>query len=204
MLGLPNNRDRRPGVTRYGMNVLRTTASLAHAVPGVAVRISHDDTTLLTSCPPPAPGGEGEWLPLCAFRATVGAALQHLRAGRTIGILGLAPGVDPRVELGGRGGTVIHPGGVVAALHGHRFIHAFATLLAPAKVHGVMESSQESRVGVHHDDVTDVSLVFTETTPHPSQSDPMIVAEMQELLIRCAGAELAIDLVPTAAGGSPL
>jgi len=115
------------------MNGLRTTATLAHAIPGLAVRLRHGDRMLLTSCRPPAPEGEGEWLAPCAFRATVGAALQHVRAGRTIGVLGLEPGVDPGVELGGCSGTTIHAGGVVAAVHGRRFVHAFATLLAPAK-----------------------------------------------------------------------
>ncbi len=186
------------------MNGLRTTATLAHAMPGLAVRLRHGDRTLLTSCRPPAPAGEGEWLPPCAFRATVGAALDHVRAGRTIGVLGLDPGVDPRVELGGCCGTTIHTGGIVAAVHGQRFVHAFATLLAPARVRAVMESSPNSHLAVHYDEVTDVSLVFTESAAHPSHSAPAIVADMQDLLVRCAGAELAIDLVPTAAGGSPL
>lgn len=191
-------------MTRYGMNGLRTAATLAHAMPGVAVRLRHDDRTLLTSCRPPAPAGDGEWLPPCAFRATVGAALDHIRAGRTIGVLGLAPGIDPRVELGGGCGTKIHTGGIVSAVHEQRFVHAFATLLAPAKVRAVMESSGNSHLAVHYDEVTDVSLVFTESATHPSQSEMTIVADMQDLLVRCAGAELALDLVPTSAGGSPL
>ncbi len=191
-------------MTRYGMNGLRTAATLAHAIPGLAVRLRHGDRTLLTSCRPPAPAGEGEWLPPCAFRATVGAALDHVRAGRTIGVLGLEPGVDPRVELGGAGGTTIHTGGIVSAVHEHRFVHAFATLLAPGKARAVMESRQTSHLAVHYDEVTDVSLVYTESAAHPSHSETTIVADMQDLLIRCAGAELALDLVPTPAGGSPL
>lgn len=193
-------------MTRYGMNGLRTTATLAHAMPGLTVRLRHGDRTLLTSCRPPAPAGEeeGEWLPPCAFRATVGAALDHVLAGRIIGVLGLDPGVDPHVELGGCRGTTIHTGGIVSAVHERRLVHAFATLLAPAKVRNLLECDCASQLRVHYDDFTDVSLVFSESTPHPSTSDSTMVLVMQDLLVRCAGAELAIDLVPTATGGSPL
>jgi hypothetical protein len=185
-------------MTVYGLNVLRLAATLVHALPGLAVRLRRDECTLLTACHPPVPLGGGRWMAPCPFRLAVGATLAHRQAGRTVGVLGLPPGIDPSVEIGARGAAAVHAGGVASALHANRFVHAFASLLPLDAARAVADDDHPIRVDVHHDAVTDVALVFTESGAHPSSANGAIVARMQDLLVRCAAAELATDLMPSA------
>src|SRR4051812_18753277 len=100
------------------MAALRASATLVHVLPGVAIRLrarrGPDDAVLMDASRPPARVDGTRWMPPCAFRAAVGEAHRHAADGRRFGCLGLPWGIDPAVELGVVGSTVLHPGGIVA------------------------------------------------------------------------------------------
>ena len=96
-------------MTPLGLIVMRRTATLVHATPGLRARLAHDGRPLLDVLRPRHPGDApaGRWITPCAFRVAVGRGLEAVRAGKTLAVLGLDAGVDPKVELDAPHGVLL-------------------------------------------------------------------------------------------------
>jgi hypothetical protein len=195
---------------------LRRAATLCHAVPAMRVRVRHGGQTLLEISREhghDAPVGDGTLhLPPCAFRVAVGRAHQMREDGRTMAFLGLDPGEAPSIEIGLPCGGEAWPGGIYQVLEGRRFLYLFATtlpldrcrdLLAEGDVDDVVASHPSvdgaTRIGLHADDATDVTLVHTDAPLGASEAEHTATRHLLErLLATCATEELLLELgVPT-------
>lgn len=204
---------------------LRRAATLCHAVPAIRVRVCHGGETLLDisqelSHEGPldqGPQGDGTLhLPPCAFRVAVGRAHELREAGRRVAFLGLDAGDAPSIEIGLPCGGEAWPGGIYQVLEGQRFLYLFATtlppercrdLLAEGRVDGVVGGQPSAggsfeastRIGLHADDATDVTLVHTDVALGAGDDAHTATRHLLErLLATCATEELLLELgVPT-------
>ncbi|HEV8299014.1 MAG TPA: hypothetical protein VGQ20_17025 [Acidimicrobiales bacterium] len=178
-------------MTPLGLTVMRRTATLLHATPGLRARLRwQGDTLLEVGRPEPGePEPAGRWLTPCAFRAAVGRAVRASHEGRTIAVLGLEPGNDPSLDLRARRGVLL-PGGIVQLVSAGSLELAFATALDPASVERLIEPTVAD-VRAHHDAVTGATLVIHRGPAHPSAAAlPAVLSDAQAVLARCAVAEL--------------
>jgi hypothetical protein len=191
-------------VTPTGLAALRRSATLAHSLPQVALRLRGDGRTLIDVCRPPGAPEGGRWIPPCAFRAAIGEAHARSGSGSRFGCLGLPCGVDPAVDVGVAGTTVLHPGGIIGCDVAEERVVVFATLLDEARtralVHERVLASElppdgprclpggVRRVGIRHDPVTEVSLVYVVGVPGVPVGLDLEVAT--ELASACAVEEL--------------
>jgi hypothetical protein len=183
-------------MTPLGLTVLRRTATLAHAVPGIRVRLRHDGMTLLEVLRPahPVVAPSGRWLTPCAFRVAIGRAVRAAHEGRTLAVLGQRPGVDPAVDVGATNGVLL-PGGIVCVptSAGHEL--AFATTVPAATVAVMAHHTDDVGVRCHPDPVTEAALVVHTThAPMGTLSFDAVLEAAQCLLARCAVHELVHDL----------
>jgi hypothetical protein len=193
-------------VTPTGLAALRRSATLAHSLPQVALRLRADGRVLLDVCRPPGAPEGGRWIPPCAFRAAIGEAHARAGGGSRFGCLGLPCGVDPAVDVGVAGTTVLHPGGIVGCDVADQRVVAFATLLDEARTRALVGERLATaaqplggprhlpdgarRVGIRHDPVTDVSLVYVVGVGCvPARVDVELATE----LASACGAEELVD-----------
>jgi hypothetical protein len=182
-------------MTPLGLTVLRRTATLAHAVPGLRVRLRHDGSALLEVLRPahPVVAPSGRWLTPCAFRMAVGRAVRAAHDGRTLAVLGLDPGVDPAVDIGAVTGRLL-PGGIASVPTPSGTELAFATTVTAEAV-AAMAHAEDLDVRCHPDPVTESALVVHATPAAPGTPDfAEVLAHAQALLARCAVRELVDDL----------
>ena len=127
-------------MTPFGLGLLRQTAALVHAVPGLVATVLHEGRPLVdvswqsTDTHPAI-----RWLPPCAFRAVVAQAVASQRAGRDVALLGLPPGGEPTIRTRAVAPATAHPFGLVSAIVGGRAVWAHATLAPPDTVAAVVE-----------------------------------------------------------------
>jgi hypothetical protein len=189
-------------MTPLGLTVLRRTATLVHAVPGLRARLRHDDHALLEVVRPAHPGSAptGRWITPCGFRAAVARALQASRAGRTLAVLGLDAGVDPAVDIGAPSGHLL-PGGVAIVPTQDGVELAFATTVAPDVVARLDHRGLDIRC--HADPATEACLVVhtgqrergSRGTPgaREARTADLELRQVQALLAQCAVHELVDD-----------
>ena len=144
LLGKPNNRaaggSEVEAVTPFGLGLLRQTAALVHAVPGLVATVVHEGRPLVdVSWQGTRTHPAIRWLPPCGFRAVVAQALASQRAGRDVALLGLPPGGEPTVRTRALAPATAHPFGLVSAIVGGRAVWAHATLAPPDTVAAVVE-----------------------------------------------------------------
>jgi hypothetical protein len=183
-------------MTPLGLLVMRRTATLLHAAPGLRARITHDGRPLLDVVRPRHPGDapSGRWMTPCAFRVSVGRAVDAVRAGKSLAVLGLEAGVDPAVELGASSGTLL-PGGIVhlPTLAGGEL--AFATTAGAHLVEAMAHAAGVAEVRCHPDELTETALVVqTVAAPAGTPAFAAAVDRMQTLLARSAVRELTDQL----------
>jgi hypothetical protein len=181
-------------MTPLGLTVLRRTATLAHAVPGLRVRLRHDGSALLEVLRPahPVVAPSGRWLTPCAFRVAVGRAVRAQRDGRVLAVLGLPAGVDPAVDVAATSGALL-PGGIAQVPTGTGIEIAFATTVRPETV-AVFAHADDLDVRCHPDPVTEAALVvFTTAAPAGSPAFEQVHEHARALLARCAVHELMQD-----------
>jgi hypothetical protein len=182
-------------MTPLGLTVMRRTAAIVHAVPGLQARLRHGDTLLLEVLRPVHPGAvpNGRWLTPCAFRVAVGRALDAVREGRTLAVLGLDAGDDPAVDLCNTNGALLC-GGIarMAIQDGSELV--FATTLHPERV-AALTPDGDHDVRCHAGALTRTSLVVHSTEARPgSATFDEVLEHTQSLLARCAVDELVDDL----------
>jgi hypothetical protein len=178
-------------MTPLGLTVLRRTATLAHAVPGLRVRLRHDGITLLEVLRPahPVVAPPGRWLTPCGFRMAVGRALQAAQEGRTLAVLGLPAGVDPAVDVAATCGELL-PGGIAVVPVGPGLELAFSTTVR-AEAIAAMAHVVDLDVHCHTDRVTQACLVVHAcSAPSGSPEFTAVLEHARDLLARCAVHEL--------------
>lgn len=170
---------------------MRLAATLAHALPGVRLRLRDGDATLLEVARPPLP--PGHVVGPCAFRNAVARAHHQLVAGVRLQFLGLAEGRAPTIDVGVRAGDRILPGGIYRVAVDDAQVHAFATTLAPRVCRSIIasRSPDAADLRVHHDAATDVTLVHDVRHLAGGEGAP---AALEDVLAGCIADEIAADL----------
>jgi hypothetical protein len=196
-------------MTPLGLTVLRRTATLVHAVPGLRARLRHPallrqgDDLLLEVVRPVHPGEAptGRWLTPCSFRVAIGRAVTAVHEGRTLAVLGLEAGVDPAVELGAVRGTLL-AGGIAQVPAGGSLELAFATTVDADRVLA-LAGAEEFDVRCHADPVARTSLVVHTTSAAPGSAEHgELLEHARTLLARCAVEELSDNLAAFVSPGS--
>ena len=182
-------------MTPLGLTVMRRTAALVHAVPGLQARVRHGDALLLEVLRPVHPGAapNGRWLTPCSFRVAVGRAVDAVREGRTLAVLGLEAGDDPAVDLCATNGALLC-GGIARMPTPDGSELVFATTLHPERV-AALTPSGDHDVRCHADPVTQTSLVVHSTDGRlGTAAYDEVLDHAQSLLARCAVDGLVDDL----------
>jgi hypothetical protein len=167
---------------------LRMAATLALAVPSLAVRI----TAPMHPCievswfPRPSPAGVRQ-LPPCLFRRCVGCAHHRRQAGEPVTFLGLPDGMDPQVELLVAPGDRRLPSGIyqVRVKDGWRVV---VPCLVPPPRAAELLAGEWPDLGLHPDPLTGVTLV----TQHRSADQGPVAGEAADRIV-AAQARLLVD-----------
>lgn len=193
-------------MTRQGMVGLRRAATVAHAFPGVRLRLREGERTLLEVSR--GPTALRASLGPCAFRRMVARAHEELEAGRSVSFLGLAPGTDPVIDVGVRTGDLAHPDGLCRFAVGEVDIHVFATLLSPRRCREVLADRSTSicrhpsatdSARFHRDAATAITLVHA-VTPRGGDAVERPVL-LEDLMFGCAVEEVVQVLGGAASSG---
>jgi hypothetical protein len=192
-------------MTPAGLRQLLVNTAVAHALPGITVRFRSGSQPLLFV------GGErhgrgAPWISSCALRRGVSEALICAEAANEVlSFLDLPEGTDPTIEMGGKGSSQVHPGGIASAVIDNRIVHLFATTLNAAQVRATVSQrspdnepfrcNHPHRIRLHSDTGLRVTLVSAEL-PSWADSHEVIAAELalQHVLACCCAQELASDL----------
>lgn len=183
-------------MTPWGLTALRRAATVAHALPGVRLRLRHDNSTLLevTRTPPLTPPVIGP----CAFRHAVARAHEDMKHGRVVSMVGLTPGVDPALDVGVRPGDAAHADGMYRIAFGEVDLHAFATTLSPRQCRQLLDDratpvcrhpSAAHVLELRHDVATEITIVHVATPRGEFETGRHVLVD--ELLMACAAEEIA-------------
>jgi hypothetical protein len=187
------------------MAALRIGATLAHALPGVRLRLGDRERGALLEVAGDGPCDATRRVTPCAFRAAVARAHRRTAEGVRMTFLGLPLGHDPVVAVGvPPGGKAFGAGMLAVPIAGAASaVQAFATTLSPdacrhviaARAHPAMSST----VRVVHDEATDVTLVHTTVPVATAAQEPSAV--LTEVLAVVATEELVAQMPSSARNG---
>lgn len=107
---------------------LRISATMALAIPDMAVKIRVGDTPCLEVRRTPAPEVPHTVLPPCAFHRAVARAVTMRRSGQRIGMHGVAPGARLSIDWGVGHSARLLSGGLIRLDHGTHWAHVVAVL----------------------------------------------------------------------------
>lgn len=170
---------------------MRLAATVAHALPGVRLRLRDGERTLVEVARSPVPAEQV--ISPCAFRNAVSRAHCQLGAGHRLRFLGLDEGVAPAIDIAVASSDRIQPGGLYRVAVGGAQIHAFATTLSARSCRAILAVDQlrDGGLTLHLDPATDVTIVHVIQTDSDADEPPPI---LEEALLRCADEELSYDL----------
>jgi hypothetical protein len=204
------------GLGAEPVTALRLAATVAHALPGLRLRLRTGDRTLLEVRRDVhgviADGCGGAIVSACAFRRGVARLHEAAKVGPVGPILG---GVDPRdvaIDIGVTSGDLALLGGVYRVHVPGADLHAFATTLSPRRCRALMAERSTSVARhpssidgptLHRDVATEVTIVHVVV---PVANGPVAGAPVErhplldDLLGACAAAEVEAALVRAAGG----
>ncbi|MGE3620437.1 MAG: hypothetical protein AB7L84_08240 [Acidimicrobiia bacterium] len=175
-------------MTPVGLVPLRLTATLAHGLPGIRLRLRDGQATLLEVVPGPGGTDGGRSVTPCAFRGAVARAHHQIQEGVRLRFLGLPEGDSPSIDVGVRNGDRIHPCGVYEVATPDGRIEAFATTLSPRACRDVLaDVAGPEEVRLHHDVGTEVTLVHT---VGPLPRTPGGAPVLEDAVLACAVEEV--------------
>lgn len=148
-------------MTRQGLVLLRVAATLAHALPGIRLRLRVGDETVATVTRHAR--GPGVQISPCEFRMAVGHANAAIGCGAPPCFLGLRPGADLAIDVGLPAHSGILPGGIYHLTGDGQEMHAIATSLSLRRCLQLLPHSPPtgSQLHLHHDVVTEVTTLHT-------------------------------------------
>ena len=147
-------------MTPAGMASLRIAATVAHALPGIRVRLRREGATVLEVTDPCDAAGPA--LGPCAFRVAVARAYGQMKSGARLGFMGLPDGTEPAVDIAVRAGDRVLPGGIYRVAIGDQTVVGFATTLSPGSCHELLAERAGTHVfRLHHDSLTEVTFVHS-------------------------------------------
>jgi hypothetical protein len=201
------------------LSTLRRAAAMAHTTGAVGLRLCAGDVAIADVIPHDGAGpherarvepGPCLCVDPCEFRLAVARAWHDHTAGRRVGLVGLDRGDALKVTW-----TVGPPGrliglGAVRARCANRSVWAFASLLAPSALAGVLTEVAAACAGppaalddglaaqLIHDELLDATVVHIEVDPVDAPAAPPRV--LDEVLRRMVAAAGAAEVVETLAG----
>ncbi len=193
-------------MTPFGIRQLQVAATLAHAMPGVTLRLRSGADPLLYVGDKPH-GCGAKWVSACALRRSVIDMLHTSGPDRRVAFLCLPEGQDPAIDLGAGERCRIHPGGIVTAFTHGRMVHAFATTLNSVQVRAAVSDRMATSLGegscalgVHKVQLhTDTGLLTTlvsieQLTVEDDATHSRAVTTLHTVLARCSAEETDGDL----------
>lgn len=170
---------------------MRLAATVAHALPGVRLRLRARERTIVevARAPIAAPGV----IHPCGFRNAVARAHRELEAGQRLRFLGLDEGEAPGIDVAVAAPSSVRPGGLLSVRVQDAHVHAFATALQPLTCRQALATDLGAPGGLdlHHDAATDVTIVHAIRRGPDADELPAV---LEEALHRCASEELAQEL----------
>jgi hypothetical protein len=107
---------------------LRISASMAMAMPEMAVEVRVGETICLEVRRTPGPEVSHRVLPPCAFHRAVAHALAMRRSGERIAMRGVPAGIDPTIDWGVAPGARLLSGGIMRVEDDAVWLHAVPVL----------------------------------------------------------------------------
>ncbi|MGH8975888.1 MAG: hypothetical protein ACRD0C_22100 [Acidimicrobiia bacterium] len=185
-------------ISQAAFDSLRMAATLALAVPSLALRIS---SPMRSTGLPGRPLVEVSWvprrtpagvqhLPPCMFRRCMGCAHHRRLAGEPVTLLGLPDGVDPAVEVLVSPGDRRLPSGIYQVQVEGAWRVVLPTLVPPARCTELL-TPEWSDLGFHGDPLLGVTLV---TLHRPAAQGP-VVGEAAERMVEAQSRLLVDELI---------
>jgi hypothetical protein len=180
-------------MTPRGIAALRVGATLAHALPGVRLRLRGPDGRTLLAVAGERP--DSTVVAPCVFRAAVARAHRRAADGARLTFLGLPLGHDPALDVGVPPGGRAFTAGLLAVPIGGAgsAVQAFATTVPADDCRRVValraHPAATSDVHVVYDDATEVTLVHVAVpvaaasrTANPVLVDVLAAMAVDELI----------------------
>ena len=192
-------------ITSDGMRALRVSATMAHAVPALRVRLRDEAGTRVEVAADPAglavaDGPGSVRLTPCQYRTAVGRAWQMHGDGRPVRLLDLQS--DPAVDIGVPPGGATLASGVHRVPFGGRHLYVSATTLDLEAIHEAvagdgpdddLESLAEVwGLGLRVDCATDVTVVWAELDAGDRSLQHALLEVLEQVVVRLAVAELLV------------
>lgn len=156
----------------HTMVALRHAAAIAHALPGVHLRIGSDTGTLLEVGSPCVVDGPA--MGPCAFRMAVARGHEMVKQGIEVGFLDLPPAADPHIQIAlGPGGAAL-PGGIYRVTSGEVHLHAATTTLPVRRCRQILADRdvpagvpEHEGIALRFDAATEITVLHTAGRPGP-------------------------------------
>jgi len=182
-------------MTDEALTALRIAATLAHTIPLVRVRVRDLDRVLVDVAP------HGTPLPIdaivsatpCGFRSAVIDAWARTQAGQRLALLDLPPDGDPSIEIGLPPCGRTFAGGIHRVSLEGRYLYAFASAIPIDEARAEMTELAADHdqpigmtgLGLRHDELTDVCVVFAEVERrHVAESEAPVIELLQSALAK--------------------
>ena len=192
-------------ITSDGMRALRVSATMAHAVPALRIRLRDDAGTRVEVAAQPsgaATTGRTGALRLtpCEYRMAVGRAWGLHGDGQPVRLLDLQG--DPAVDVGVPAGGATLASGIHRVPFGGRHLYVSATTLCLEAIHEAvagdgpdddLESLAEVwGIGLRVDCATDVTVVWAELDAGDRVLQHALLEVLERVVVRLAVAELLV------------
>ena len=192
-------------ITADGMRALRVSATLAHAVPALRIRLRDEAGTRVEVAAPP-PGAVRTVVPgavcltPCQYRMAVGRARGMHDGGQPVRLLDLQG--DRAVDVGVPAGGATLASGIHRVPFGGRHLYVSATTLGPQAIHRAVAGdgpdddlealAEVWGVGLRFDCATDVTVVWAELDAGDRGLQHALLETLERVVVRLAVAELLI------------
>ena len=195
-------------ISDHGLGALRVAATLAHTLPGLALRVEAGGRHLLAVGRSGDDGSGGPRCTPCGFRTAVGRAHRRHRAGERLAFLDLPEGTEPDLLADLPEGGAVRPGGLHRVPSSGRWLWAFATTVpvdvarevgAPVAA-AAPPLAAGDLVGLRWDELTEVTVAYAETSARPgTAAEAAVVDLLEQLLAACTAHELVLAATADAA-----
>jgi hypothetical protein len=183
---------------------LRSGAAVAHAVPGVRLRVEGGGRLLIEVAHhvEPAPADDHRTMTPCAFRMAVVGARRHRQEGRRLQFIGLDADLDASVSYGVRPSSdLVLPGGMLRVRYHERWLHLLPLDGTTEAIDDLVAEPYEGNgyevgIAVHHDPDLGIGLLHVTTDIHDDERSAAAVDALVTAAARHAIVEFEAHLSP--------